>query len=61
MVLLATDGLEEDVSGLTLEQAAAILRTGTTAEERARALVERVRSAAAGGGRDNIGLVVLCP
>ncbi|MCB9694362.1 MAG: hypothetical protein H6736_21340 [Alphaproteobacteria bacterium] len=59
VVLLATDGLEWDASGLTPAEIARILTGPGTPHAR----VERLLVAADGpaGGRDNLGVVLLAP
>lgn len=58
MLLLASDGLEPPMSGLMPADLPDLLLGEGALEARVGRLVERVRSKAAGGGRDNIGVAV---
>jgi len=58
LLLLASDGLEENVSGLDLAGVEALLRGEGSLAERVDALVERATDPAQGGGRDNLALVL---
>ena len=59
LLLLASDGLEENVSGLDLAAVEALLRRPGSLTQRVDGLVERATDPERGGGRDNLA-VVLC-
>lgn len=61
VLLLASDGLSPEDSGIGPEEIPGILLGDGPLEARVRALVDRARSASAGGGRDNVALVVVDP
>lgn len=58
LLLLASDGLEENVSGLDLAGVEALVRAPGSLAERVEALVERATDPAQGGGRDNLAVVL---
>lgn len=57
-LMLATDGLEDETSGIPLSDVGAWLVGSGSLEERVRGLVSRAGSRGAGGGGDNVGVVV---
>ncbi len=59
LVLLATDGLEPEASGLQIEDVGALLATEGSLEERLQRLMQRASDPQQGGGRDNLALVLL--
>jgi serine/threonine protein phosphatase PrpC len=60
-VLLASDGLEPEASGLGLDEVASYLRGADPLEERLRQLLLRASDPAHAGGRDNLALVAIEP
>ena len=58
LLLLASDGLEENVSGLDLAGVEALVRGEGSLAKRVEALVERATDPAQGGGRDNLAVVL---
>ena len=59
LLLLASDGLEENVSGLDLAGVEGLIRREGSLAERVETLMERATDPEQGGGRDNLA-VVLC-
>ncbi|MGE0713642.1 MAG: PP2C family serine/threonine-protein phosphatase [Planctomycetota bacterium] len=59
LVLLASDGLEPDVSGLSLPEVVPFLRGPGALAARLEALVERASDPLQGGGRDNLALIAI--
>ena len=58
-LLLATDGIEPDASGLDAKELTALMRGDAPVAERLRRILERAGCAAGGGGRDNITAVLV--
>jgi len=59
VLLLCTDGILEEMSGMPLGEVGATMRRGGSLVERTAALALRACSREQGGGRDNVGIVAV--
>lgn len=59
VLLLCTDGILEETSGIPTDEVGAAMRSGGSLVERTAALALRACSREQGGGRDNVGIVAV--